>query len=258
MVARRAFVVSVSLALACTSRPPASSHASPPVPRLQVDARPFAAANPDEGPTPQRGGESEPALERDDVRMVVRTKLPEVRACFELGLAEQPTLEGRVALRFTIDAMGRVREPSVAADELGLAPVTECLLDSLATWQFPLPRDGRELTIVYPFHFTAEAALRADALPRVEGTLRPAAVAEPFTAGRDELDACLREAGLTAGTLGVAFTIDDTGTVTKIASYASSLPDATTRCLLRTISSWTFPAAAPGDLVTVNYDLGFP
>lgn len=250
-------MVSVPLVLACTSRTPASSHASPPVPSLQYDARPFAAADPDEGPT-REPGESEPALERDDVRMVVRTKLPQVRACFELGLAEQPTLAGRVALRFTIDAMGRVREPSVAADELGLAPVSDCLLDSLATWQFPLPRDGRELTIVYPFHFTAEAALRADALPRVEGTLRPAAVAEPFTAGRDELDACLRDDGLTAGTLGVAFTIDDAGTVTKIASYASSLPDSTTRCLLRTISSWTFPAAAPGDLVTVNHDLGFP
>jgi hypothetical protein len=251
-VARRAFVVSLPLVLACTRGEPV--RAVPPLPRLQVDATSLAAAGQHAGAdTPSHA--DAPPLERDEIRMVVRTKLPQVRACFELGLAEQPTLTGRVALRFTIDAMGRVREPSVADDELGLAPVTACLLDELATWQFPLPAAGRPLTIVYPFRFTAEAALRAAALPRVEGTLQPEAVAEPFVAGRDELDACLRDAELAAGSLGVAFTIDDAGTVTKIASYSSSLPESTTRCLLRTISSWRFPAAAPGDLVTVNHDL---
>lgn len=243
------------LVLACT-RSPASPAASPPEPSLDHHERLLAADGRDDRSNPT--DEPEPALGRDEIRMVVRTKLPQVRACFELGLAEQPALAGRVALRFTIDARGRVREAGIADDQVGLEPVTRCLLDAVAGWQFPLPEGGRELTIVYPFHFTAEQALRDQALPRVEGTLRPDAVAEPFADHRDELDACLRAAGLARGTLGVAFTIDDAGTVTKIASYSSSLPEPASRCLLRTISSWNFPAAAPGDLVTVNHDLAWP
>jgi hypothetical protein len=199
--------------------------------------------------------EPEPPLTRDEVRTVVRAKLPDVRGCFDLGLASDPTLGGRVALRFTIDAAGRVRDPSVVEDELATSEVADCLLERIGHWQFPLPREGRELTIVYPFHFTAEDTLRAAGLPRVEGTLRPVAVGEVFEAGRSELDECMAAAGMSSGSIGVAFTIDDAGVVTKIASYAGSLPEAASRCILRTISSWTFPPAAAGDEARVNHDL---
>lgn len=207
------------------------------------------------GDPAQTEPEPEPPLTRDEVRLVVRAKLPEVRECFDNGLAEDPTLGGRVALRFTIDAAGRVRDPMIAEDELASSSVATCLIERIEHWQFPLPREGRELTIVYPFHFTAEDTLRAAGLPRVEGTLRPAAVGEVFDAGRGELDECLTAAGMTSGAIGVAFTINDVGIVTKIASYHASLPDAASRCILRTISSWTFPSAAAGDEVRVNHDL---
>jgi hypothetical protein len=199
--------------------------------------------------------EPEPPLTRDEVRLVVRAKLPEVRGCFDGGLAEDPTLGGRVALRFTIDAAGRVRDPEIVEDQLASGSVAACLLEQIVHWQFPQPREGRELTIVYPFNFTAEDTLRAAGLPRVEGTLRPAAVGEVFEARRAELDECLASAGTTRGGIGVAFTIDDAGVVTKIASYQASLPDAASRCILRTISSWSFPPAAVGDEVRVNHDL---
>ncbi len=187
--------------------------------------------------------------------MVVRAKLPEVRACFESGLATDPSLGGRVALRFTIDARGLVREPAVVEDDLAVSSVATCLIERVRGWQFPLPRAGRELIVVYPFHFTAEDTLRAAGLPRVEGSLRPAVVGAVFDAQRSELDACMTQAGLTVGSIGVAFTIDDAGFVTKIASYATadSLPDLASRCILRTISSWTFPTAATGD--EVRHDL---
>jgi hypothetical protein len=199
--------------------------------------------------------EPEPALTRDEIRLVVRAKLPEVRGCFDAGLAGDPTLGGRLALRFTIDAAGRVRDPTIVEDELSSDSVAACLIAQLEHWQFPLPRGGRELTIVYPFHFTSEDTLRSAGLPRVEGTLRPAAVGEVFAAGRAQLDECLAAAGMTRGTIGVAFTIDDGGIVTKIASYHASLPEPASRCILRTISSWSFPPAAAGDEVKVNHDL---
>lgn len=255
MLARAGMVgASILTSLACTAgqpgatvRPPATASADETSLGLDEPAASTTAASTTE-PAP---------LTRDEIRVVVRAKLPQVRGCFELGLADDPTLAGRLALRFTIDASGRVRDPSVVEDQLGVAAISACLLEQVGHWQFPLPVGGRELTIVYPFHFTAEEALRAAGLPRVEGSLRPAAVGELFDAHRDELDACLRDAGMTTGKLGVAFTIDDAGVVTKIASYQTSLTDAATRCLLRTISSWTFPAAAPGDEARVNHDLAW-
>jgi hypothetical protein len=204
-------------------------------------------------PTP----ESEPPLTRAEIRTVVRAKLAQVRACFDEGLAIDPTLGGVVELGFTIDAEGRVSDAELLTDELAQARVGECLLEQLPSWQFPRPRGGAELRIRYPFHFTAEDTLRAAGLPRVEGTLDPSAVGQLFSRGRAELDACIHETGSSGGSVGVAFTIDDAGTVTKIASYASSLDDAAERCVLRTIASWTFPAAASDDLVKVNHDLSF-
>lgn len=208
-------------------------------------------------PIPIRHSEPDPdpPLTRDEIRLVVRAKLPEVRGCFEAGLVGDPSLAGRVALRFTIDAAGRVRDPTIVEDQLASGSVAACLLEQILAWQFPLPRAGRELTIVYPFHFTAEDTLRAAGLPRVEGTLRPAAVGEVFDQHRGELDECLAAAGMTSGTIGVAFMIDDAGVVTKSASYQTSLPEAVGRCVLRTISSWDFPPAATGDEVRVNHDL---
>jgi TonB family protein len=219
---------------------------------------------PDVGPpqgSAQPEPEPEPPLTRDEIRLVVRAKLAEVRDCFDTGLASDPTLGGRVALRFTIDAAGRVRDSTIVEDQLASSSVAACLLERIEHWQFPRPRAGQELTIVYPFHFTAEDTLRAAGLPRVEGTLRPAAVGQVFEANRRELDECLALASVTSGAIGVAFTIDDAGVVTKISSYDASpasrdeLPDAASRCVLRTISSWSFPSAAAGDEVRVNHDL---
>ncbi len=213
-------------------------------------------AAPDRIP-PDAPTSEEPPLTRDEVRLVVRAKLAQVRACFDEGLALDPTLGGLIELRFTITAEGRVRDASLVVDGLSEKRVGECLLERVATWQFPRPRGGAELTVEYPFNFTSEEALRAAGLPRVEGTLKPAAVGAVFDAHRDELDRCLSDTRSPPGSIGVAFTIDDGGTVTKIVSYASTLAEPAARCVVRTIASWSFPPAAAGDEARVNHDLAW-
>lgn len=197
-----------------------------------------------------------PPLTRDEVRVVVRAKLPQVRACFDAGLARAGDLGGRIVLRFTIAADGRAAAVAVVEDDLGAASgVADCLVDELTRWQFPRPRGGRELTINYPFVFSSEQSLRAAGLPRVEGTLDPAAVGAVFAARRDELDTCIPSE--TGGTIGLALLIDDGGAVTRISSYASTLPESARACVVRTVSSWAFPPAASGDEVRVNHDLAW-
>jgi hypothetical protein len=204
-------------------------------------------------PEPPAELDGGPPLTREEIRLVVRAKLPNVRACFDAGLAQAPDIGGRVLLRFTIGANGRAGSIAVDEDELDDAIVTDCLRAELASWQFPLPRDGAVITITYPFVFSSADSLRAAGLPRVEGTLKPAAVGAVFDARRTELDDCIPESG--SGTIGVALSIDDAGAVTRISSYASTLDERARTCVLRTVSSWTFPPAADGDEARVNHDL---
>jgi hypothetical protein len=194
-----------------------------------------------------------PPLTRDEVRLVIRAKLPVIRACFEAGLEHTPALRGRVLLQFTIGIDGKATDVRVSEDDLGEPSVAACLVELIPTWQFPRPRDDGPITIAYPFAFSSEDSLRAAGLPRVEGTVKPEAVGAVFEARRDELDACLPSGA--SGTLGVALSIDDAGAVTRISSYADTLPDDAGRCVLRTISAWVFPPAARDDEARVNHDL---
>src|SRR5690242_13350199 len=79
--------------------------------------------------TPEADGG--PSLTRDEIRLVVRAKLPQVRACFDEGLARKPDLGGRVVLRFTIGPQGRPDAIAVDQDELGDPRVIECLCEQL-------------------------------------------------------------------------------------------------------------------------------
>lgn len=185
--------------------------------------------------------------------MVVRAKMPDVRACFDAGSALDRSLGARVLLRFTIGPEGRAGAVEVIEDELGQPQVTSCLQAEIGSWQFPRPRAGQSLTITYPFVFSSEHALRAAGLPRVEGTIKPAAVAAVFEARREELDGCVSDEA--KGTIGLALSIDDRGEVTRISSYESTLDERTRACVVRTVSSWVFPPAAEGDEARVNHDL---
>lgn len=239
----------LGLALACAAPGPSEAPRAAEPPDSRVDER---------DPVSPDGGA--PPLTREEVRLVVRAKLADVRACFDAGLADDPELGGRLRVRFTITPEGRAVDAEIVEDELAPSPVGACIVERLASWQFPRPRDGRALRVAYPFVFTAEEALRAAGLPRVEGTVSPSEVGAVFEARRDELDACvtgLGDAEPIHGTLGVAFTIDEGGQVAAIARYLDELPEAASACILHAISTWSFPPAAAGDEARVNHDLSW-
>lgn len=200
-----------------------------------------------------------PGLTREEIRMVVRAKLPQIRGCYQAGLARTPQLGGRTLLRFAIGPDGKAGEIEIVEDQLGDPEVASCLVTALASWQFPRPRDGSSIVISYPFSFSSEQSLRAAGLPRVEGTIKPEAVGAVFDARRTELDGCLpaQAASASVGSIGVAFNVDDGGAVTRISAYHDSLPDDAGACVLRTISTWRFPPAASGDEARINHDLSW-
>ena len=95
------------------------------------------------------------ALDKEEIRTVVRANLNGVKYCYEKRLTKNPTLEGKVTLRFTIDAKGKVSATEIVGDTLADPEVGKCVAKTAKTWEFPAPRGGGVAVVSYPFVFKA-------------------------------------------------------------------------------------------------------
>jgi TonB family protein len=89
------------------------------------------------------------------IHRVVRSRLTQVKGCYEAGLRARPQLkgiDGRVVLRVTIGPSGAVREAKIGATTLGAVDVERCLVRVFAGIQFPPPAGGA-VVVDYPLIF---------------------------------------------------------------------------------------------------------
>jgi hypothetical protein len=99
-------------------------------------------------------GEPPPAfIDKGLIRTVVRSHVDEIRGCYDRGLAADPKLAGRVAMRFTIDPGGAVSEAVVASSDLppAAASVQACIVAAVKGWRFPVPPGSGNAEVLYPF-----------------------------------------------------------------------------------------------------------
>jgi TonB family protein len=94
------------------------------------------------------------SLDKEIIRREVRRHLNEVRYCYEQGLVRQPQLVGRLVVRFTIAATGRVLAAAPQSSTLGVASVENCVVQAVQRWQFPQPAGGGLAMVSYPFQFS--------------------------------------------------------------------------------------------------------
>jgi hypothetical protein len=90
-------------------------------------------------------------LDKDIIRRIVRAHINEVRFCYNQGLAREPTLRGRVSIRFAIGGTGKVLAAMVAESELKDARVAECIVRAVRRWTFPKPTSAGTVEVTYPF-----------------------------------------------------------------------------------------------------------
>lgn len=86
------------------------------------------------------------------IQRTIRQNFGRFRMCYERGLAKNPNLEGRVAVRFVIDRQGAVASAS-ASDGIGDASVTKCVESAFYGLGFAAP-EGGIVTVTYPLLFT--------------------------------------------------------------------------------------------------------
>jgi hypothetical protein len=92
-------------------------------------------------------------LPPEAVQRVVRANAGRYRACYEAGLARNPSLEGRVAVKFVIDRSGAVAVAQDGGSDLPDAGVVACVVRSVLGLSFPSP-EGGVVTVTYPLVFS--------------------------------------------------------------------------------------------------------
>jgi len=93
----------------------------------------------------------EGGLDRDEIAAVIQRHLGQIRFCYEQGLNIKSNLNGRVAIRFFINAGGHVNTANIANTSLHSSDVESCIVDRLKSWKFPEPRGGVIVKVTYPF-----------------------------------------------------------------------------------------------------------
>lgn len=96
------------------------------------------------------GGEGE--IDANRVASLIRGQLGGIRSCYERSLRNNPTLSGRIDVRFTIGESGRIT--SINASGMSEAPeVGSCISGAIRRIAFPQPSGG-SVEFSFPFTFS--------------------------------------------------------------------------------------------------------
>ncbi len=88
------------------------------------------------------------SIDRQIVRRIVRAHIHEVRHCYNLGLAKDPNLKGRLQIKFVLKDDGLVSMVEVDVS-MGNEEVDLCVAEAVKSWRFP--KGCGNSIVTYPF-----------------------------------------------------------------------------------------------------------
>ncbi|MGC3998109.1 MAG: AgmX/PglI C-terminal domain-containing protein [Anaeromyxobacter sp.] len=91
---------------------------------------------------------------------MIQDHAAQIRYCYENQLALNPRLQGKVSIKWVINADGSASSPQVdgSATTLEDAKVHECMMSRIVSWQFPKPKGGGIAVITYPWILRSSGA----------------------------------------------------------------------------------------------------
>jgi outer membrane biosynthesis protein TonB len=93
-------------------------------------------------------------VDRAALSRYIRDRLGAIRGCYERELKRNPSLKGKVVVRFNITPAGRAGDIRIEENTLGSGEVASCIQSLMRSWIFPFkPPD--EVPVQYPFLFTS-------------------------------------------------------------------------------------------------------
>ncbi len=87
------------------------------------------------------------------IQRIVRQNFGRFRLCYERGLANNPNLQGRVAVRFVIGRDGEVSNVGNGGSDMPDGGVVSCVVGAFQGLRFPQP-EGGIVTVTYPILFS--------------------------------------------------------------------------------------------------------
>ena len=92
------------------------------------------------------------SLDANVIAKEIKARLGGVRACYEAGLKRNPSISGKLVLRFEVSTIGKVTSAEVDSDTLHDDEVASCIKGKMMSIRFPAPAGG-SVQFSYPFVF---------------------------------------------------------------------------------------------------------
>jgi len=83
---------------------------------------------------------------------VVRSHIAGIEHAYSAQLKQNPNLEGKIVVKFTISSDGSVASADIISSTMGCPPLEQTIISRIYTWKFPTISEG-EVTVIYPFVF---------------------------------------------------------------------------------------------------------
>ena len=95
-------------------------------------------------------------LDKSLVDAVIKRNLSQIRYCYQRQLAKNPTLSGKITVKFVVARDGSVSKSSIDRSSMGSGgkPVESCIASRFKRFKFPKPNGGGIVVIKYPFIFS--------------------------------------------------------------------------------------------------------
>ena len=93
------------------------------------------------------------SLSREEIGAVVAKHLAEIRRCYEKNLINDPSLNGKIQVEWTINPDGTVASVKTKFSSMKGGDVSGCIGGSIRSWQFPRPKGNGYVIVNYPFMF---------------------------------------------------------------------------------------------------------
>ncbi len=90
------------------------------------------------------------------VTRMIRTRIRAIQMCYERELRNNPTLAGRILVRFTIEPRGNVSGATAAENTTGSPAVASCVVSTIRRFRFNPGPDGGSVSYAYPFVFAPQ------------------------------------------------------------------------------------------------------
>jgi len=93
-------------------------------------------------------------LPKKVIKRYIARKMGAIKSCYQKGLQSNPSLQGKVKVKFLIAPTGAVTGVKVADSGLNSPSVENCIVKNIKTWRFPRAKGGGSTMVVYPFVFS--------------------------------------------------------------------------------------------------------